>query len=311
MKNRTNADIAHFAKLSRQLISYHFPKKKFTIKPLSGGLTNYVFAVHAGSDSLVVRINDKPEKIHFFMKEQWAVVKAKEKEIPVPEILEVGNDIIPYPYMISRKIEGEEAIHHKCRLDIIKNMGHYAAIIHTIPTNGFGHIFDWSQNTLSKNDSWKDYLNHELNVDHRLAILTKHKILPAIIVTRIRKELNLIRKWDQPTCLHHGDLRLKNIMVNKAGDITAIIDWENCISSIGPYWDTSIALHDLSIDAQWKYLDGYKFAHQKLKEMIAAIKVFNFLNYAPEIERIVRQKEKTKLNHYKLRLQGVLDLFSI
>lgn len=311
MENRSKADIALFAKLSRQLISYHFPKKKFTVKPLGGGLTNYVYAVHAGSDSLVVRISDKPGKIHFFQKEQWAVAKAKEKEIPVPDILEVGNDIIPHPYMISRKIEGEEATHHKCRWDIIQNVGRYAAMIHGIPTKGFGHIFDWSQNTLSKNDSWKDYLEHELNVDHRLGILTKHKILPDIIATRIKKELNKMRKWDLPTCLHHGDLRLKNIMVNKAGDITAIIDWENCISSMGPYWDTSIALHDLSIDAQWKYLNGYEFPHYKLKKMIPAIKVFNFLNYAPEIEGIIRQKDKPKLDHYKLRLQGVLDLFSL
>ena len=100
-------------------------------------------------------------------------------------------------------------------------------------------------------------------------------------------------------------------MANKAGDITAIIDWENCVSSMGPYWDTSIALHDLSIDAQWKYLDGYQFPSHKLKKMIAAIKVFNFINYAPEIENIIRQKDKTRLEHYKLRLQGVLDLFSL
>ena len=311
MTNRPKADIAHFAKLSRQLISYHFPKKKFTIKPLGGGLTNYVFAVHAGTDSLVVRINDKPEKIHFFMKEQWAVAKAKEKGIPVPDILEVGNDIIPHPYMISRKIEGEEATHHKCSLDIIRKVGHYASVIHTIPTIGFGHTFDWSQNTLSKNDTWKDYLECELNVNHRLNILKKYKLLPEKVVARINKELNKIRKWEQPTCLHHGDLRLKNIMVNKNGDITAIIDWENCISSIGPYWDTSIALHDLSIDAQWRYLEGYEFPNQKLKKMITAIKVFNLLNYAPVIERIIRKNDKTKLDHYKLRLQGVLDLFSI
>ena len=214
MENRSKTDIALFAKLSRQLISHYFPKKKFTIKPLGGGLTNFVYTVHAGSDSLVVRISDKPEKIHFFQKEQWAVAKAKEKEIPVPDILEVGNDIIPHPYMISRKIEGEEATHHKCRWDIIQNVGRYAAMIHSIPTKGFGHIFDWSQNTLSKNDSWKEYLERELNVDHRLSILTKHKILPDIVATRIKKELNKMRKWDLPTCLHHGDLRLKNIMVN-------------------------------------------------------------------------------------------------
>ena len=90
-----------------------------------------------------------------------------------------------------------------------------------------------------------------------------------------------------------------------------MIDWENCISSIGPGWDTSIALHDLSIDAQWRYLEGYGIPDKKLLELAPAIKIFNLLNYAPAIEKILREKEKIKLDHYRIRLKGVLDLFSL
>ena len=111
MQNRSKNSIAKHAALVRQLVRHHFPKKVIVVKPLSGGLTNFVFAVSAGQERLVVRLSDKPEKIHFFQKEQWAVAQAKKKGIPVPEILEVGNDIIPMPYMISNKIEGEEATH--------------------------------------------------------------------------------------------------------------------------------------------------------------------------------------------------------
>ncbi len=57
-------------------------------------------------EELVVRLSDKPEKITLFLKEQWAVDKARSNEIPVPDILEVGNEIIPIPYMIVRKING-------------------------------------------------------------------------------------------------------------------------------------------------------------------------------------------------------------
>ncbi|MGZ8509816.1 MAG: phosphotransferase family protein [Chitinophagaceae bacterium] len=311
MQGRSKYNISRHAKLARQLVRHHFPKRKISIKPLGGGLTNYVYAVNAGNDHLVIRISDKPENIHHFQKEQWAVAKAKEKHVPVPDILEVGNSIIPLPYMISKKIEGKVATHHKCRLDIIKKMGIYAALIHTIPTKGYGHMFDWSENTLSKNDNWKDYLQCELKVRERLAVLEKNKMLPLKMAGKIRAELKKIKQWDQPPCLHHGDLRLKNVMVNDKGDITAIIDWENCISTIGSYWDTSIALHDLSIDAQWQYLEGYGLSTDKLLEISPAIKVFNLLNYAPEIEKIVAEKEKSKLDHYRLRLKGVLDLFSV
>ncbi len=98
---------------------------------------------------------------------------------------------------------------------------------------------------------------------------------------------------------------------NDKAEIVAILDWENCISSIGIYWDSSIALHDLSIDAQWRYLEGYGINGKKLIDMAPVLKVFNLLNYAPEIEKIVLGKEKTKLDHYRARMLGALDLFSL
>lgn len=311
MENRSKASVNKYAKLTRQLILHHFPKKSVSIEPLGGGLTNYVYSVKTGKNELVVRISDKPENIHSFLKEQWAVARAKEKKIPVPEILEVGNDIIPLPYMISRKIAGEEASNHKDSLNIIREMGRYAALIHSIPTTGFGNMFDWSQNTLSKNETWKDYLENELNATARLAVLKKHKMIPDKVVTLVSKELVIMRKWDQRPCLQHGDLRLKNIMVNEKAEIVAIIDWENCISTIGSYWDNSIALHDLSVDGQWRYLEGYGIADKKLLEMSTAIKVFNLLNYAPAVEKIIMEKNKAKLEHYRLRMHGALDLFSL
>jgi|SRR5688572_19569056 len=311
MQNRTKNSILKYTQLTRQLIRHHFPKKSVSIKPLSGGLTNFVYAVHVGMEQLVVRISDKAEKIHFFQKEQWAVAKAKEKGVPVPEILEVGNDIIPMPYMISRKIEGEEATHHKCRLDIIKEIGRYASLIHSISTNGFGHMFDWSPNTLSKNITWQDYLDTELKIHERLEILKNNKMIPSNVLMKMKNELKAIRQWKQRPCLHHGDLRLKNTLVDKQGKITAVIDWENCISSIGSGWDTSIALHDLSVDAQWRYLEGYGIPDKKLLELAPAIKIFNLLNYAPAIEKILLKKQKAKLDHYRIRLKGVLDLFSL
>jgi aminoglycoside phosphotransferase (APT) family kinase protein len=50
-------------------------------------------------------------------------------------------------------------------------------------------------------------------------------------------------------------MRLKNVMVDEAGKITAVIDWEFCSSNVAPYWD--LALHDLSVDAKQAFLGGY------------------------------------------------------
>jgi hygromycin-B 4-O-kinase len=297
--------------LALRLIEYHYPGKKITIEQLGGGSTNFVFSVKAGREELVVRINEQRDKINFFLKEQWATAKAREIKIPVPDILEVGNSIIPLPYMISKKIEGNVAIHHPDRLAILFEMGKLAAAIHTIPTQGYGKMFDWSQNSLSKNDTWRQYLVNELKVKERMDILKSTKMIRPAMVRKLTIELNRIMSWEGRTCLHHGDLRLKNIMVNEKGKITAIIDWEECISSIGPLWDISIALHDLSIDGQQQFLMGYGMSGQKLIKDSNILKTFNLLNYAPVIQRMMQENDKELLSHYKARLHGALDMFSM
>jgi len=70
MQNRTKNSVLKHAQLTRQLIRHHFPKKPISIKPLNGGLTNFVYAINVGQEKLVVRLSDQPEKIHFFQKGQ-------------------------------------------------------------------------------------------------------------------------------------------------------------------------------------------------------------------------------------------------
>lgn len=311
MKNLPKKAADETKKLALNLVEHHFPRKKITIEPLGGGITNFVFSVRAGREDLVVRISDQVDKINFFMKEQWATSAARLVDIPVPEILEVGNSIIPLPYMISRKIEGEIAVNHPARLDVLNQLGRLAAAIHRIPTKGYGQMFDWSQNSLSKNDSWKQFLVEELKAKERISMLGDKGMISPVVCRRLKEELTRIMSWKGRTCLQHGDLRLKNVMINDKAKIIAIIDWEQCISSIGPFWDISIGLHDLSIDGQQSFLDGYGFSGQKLIKDSAVLKTFNLLNYAPIVEKMLRSRDKKQLAYYKARLHGSLDMFSI
>jgi aminoglycoside phosphotransferase (APT) family kinase protein len=298
---------------AHQLASHHFPRNKIVVQELGGGITNHVFEFRAGKKEFVIRISEEIHKINFFYKEQWAVQKAREMKIPVPEILEVGNDIIPYPYMIMDKLQGTEATHHPARLNILEEAGRLASLLHQIPTEGYGHVFDWSQNALSKKTSWPVYLEKEFRVFERMDVLKKNQMLPSGAAARIMKGITRMMKWQAQPCLQHGDIRLKNIVVNDLGMIQAIIDWEESISSIGPYWDLSIALHDLSVDAQQRFLQGYGMPAEELHQSVFAMKIFNVLNYSPVIAQLVTNKKQNKsiIEHYRMRLHGVLDLFSI
>ena len=311
MANRTPAQIKSKAAMANKVFQHHFGKKSHKIEFMPEGKTNFVFEITAGRKHYIIRISTAQAKLHDFIKEQWAVQKASEAGVPVPEILEVGTEVIPFPYMLQEKINGTEAINHPERINVLSDLGNYAKLIHSIPTNGYGHNFDWSQNKLSKQSTWSDYLENELRVTERLQFLQSNHMLPRRKVLKLATDFRKISRWKFDPVLNHCDLRLKNVIVNKKGKIEAIIDWENCASNIAPYWDLSIALHDLSIDGKQRFLEGYGVDFAEFNKMSYALTAFNIINYVPSLERAIEKKDKTKLEFYKLRLNGAFDLFSL
>ena len=311
MRQRSTTQIRAKTAMARKVASHHFGKgiKKIEYKP--AGKTNYVFDISTKDGDYIVRIANANNKLQDFIKEQWATQKATEKGIPAPEILEVGHEIIALPYMLQKKLAGTEAMDHPDRLEILKDLGSYAKLIHSIPTNGYGTVFDWSKNKLSKQKTWVEYLENELDVTNRLKFFDRHNILPRKKINKLISLFTKIRKWRIAPALNHCDLRLKNVIVNDAGKIQAILDWENCSSNVAPYWDFSIALHDLSIDGKQKFLEGYGLNFDEFERMSYALTAFNLINYVPTLERIITRKDVTQFELYKLRLNGELDLFSL
>jgi aminoglycoside phosphotransferase (APT) family kinase protein len=297
--------------MARAVITHHLGSPPKRVHAQGGGLTNFVFMVAHAEGELVVRLSPDPAKINDYIKEQWAIAKVRELKVPTPDILEVGNEVVPYPYMISRKVEGEESTFHPQRLEILHEIGRYGALVNSIRTTGFGSTFDWSNNQLSKNDSWDDFLDRELSLDHRLKTLEKRKILSKAQTKKLAATLRSVSKLVKRPTLNHGDLRLKNVLVNGKGAVTAIIDWEDCISTLSPFWELSVALHDLSVDEKQVLLDGYGLKPGKMDEIVPVLRALNIINYAPEIERLVEEKDSAQLERYRFRLNGGLDLYCI
>ena len=308
---QSTAQIKSKTAMARKVARHHFGKsfQKIEFKP--AGKTNFVFDVVTKEGNFIVRIGGAHAKIHDYFKEQWATQKAMQAGVPVPEILEVGNEIIPFPYMLQQKVEGKEAMDHPDRLKILQKLGKYARKIHSIPTTGFGQVFDWSKNKLSKNKTWIEFLEDELKFTEGLKFLDKYSILNKKKIKRLGSEFERIKKWKVTPSLNHCDLRLKNVIVTDQGEIKAIIDWENCSSNCAPYWDFSIALHDLSIDGKQRFLEGYELDVDEFSKKSYALTLFNIINYIPALQRIITKKDKNKLAFYKLRLDGAMDLFSI
>lgn len=299
--------------MARTVIAHHFGSRKpRRIFHKASGLSNFVFAVNHAEGDFVVRLSFDPARLNSFIKEQWAQSKARELGVPSAEILEVGSgEIIPFPYMISRTVSGQEATYHPKQLEILREMGRYAALINTIPTSGFGNTFDWSSNLLSRNETWKDYLQDALQAEEKLHILEKRRAISGEQAKKLQKIIASAMKMKINPSLNHGDIRLKNVIVDEAGKINAIIDWEQCTSNLAPHWELSLALHDLGIDGKQYFLEGYGLSEKKMREIAPLVKAINLINYAPVIERMAQAKDAARLEQYRTRLGGALDLFSL
>lgn len=307
----TDQEVGKFRDLAREAVKHHFGAFPKRIVHRSSGLTNFVFTFTSSEGEFVIRISPDPARINLFIKEQWAETAAREAGVPAPEILEVGHELIQFPYMISRSVPGSEATKHPKRLEILREMGRYAAVINSIRTKGFGQTFDWSENKLSFNATFKDYLYDEYDFETKLGSLVKNKMIPDAEAKKLTKIFSGAAKSRSKPVLNHGDIRLKNVIASEDGRINAIIDWEGCTSNIAPAWELSLALHDLGIDEMQHFLEGYGISEKKFRDALPLIKAFNIVNYASAVDEAVAAKDKKKLAQYRLRLSGALDLYSI
>ncbi len=303
-------EIDKFRSLARDAARHHFGSFPKRIVHRAAGLSNFVFSFTNSDGEFVIRISPDPGRINSFIKEQWAETAARDAGVPTPRILEVGFELIQCPYMISSSVEGTEAVHHPKRLEILREMGRYAALINGISTKGFGQTFDWSENKLSFKATFKEYLYEEYRFEDKLDLLRRHKVLDDKSAKALRKTFESASKKRVRPVLNHGDMRLKNVIVAEDGRINAVIDWEGCTSNIAPAWELSLALHDLGVDGRQYFLEGYGISEKAFRDSLDLIRAFNITNYASAVDAAVAAKDKKALAQYRMRLSGALDLYA-
>lgn len=282
--------------------------------PLHGGLSNHAFDVQTDREDVVVRLSDKPDKLAAFEREQRAAERARSAGVPTQVIVALGREGA-WAYIVAQRLPGGPAVHHPERLRILEEVGRIAKLVHAIPTEGFGHHFTWTGDgggsTPPGAATWRAFLIDELHAEERLAKLAQLDMLSDHQVGALRQMLAEISAWDGRPVLNHGDLRLKNVVVDDEGHILGVIDWESAVSVIGPHWDLSIALHDLSIDAKQAFLTGYEMADDDVRQAAAFWRLFNVLNYVPTIDRLLETEETAEIDRIRTRLSGALDLYAV
>ena len=291
------------------VVACHVGAQPTQIAPQTGGLSNHVVAVDTPDGPYIVRLGEGPEKLAAFERERRAVERVRAAGVPTQEIVALGR-AGAWAYTIARRLPGAPAVDHPERLRVLEDLGRLAAVVHTIATVGCGRYFGWPGEVEPDGSAWAAFLHVELAAEQRLWRLRAHGLLTEHQHEALEATLAEVARWDGPTVLNHGDLRLKNVLVDIRGSIVGLIDWDTCVSSIGPHWDLSLALHDLSIDAKQAFLAGYGMPEDAVRRAAPVWHLFNVLNYAPELERLLAAADFPAVERMRTRLSGALDLYS-
>lgn len=118
--------------MARRIGEHHLGSKPKRTAEIGGGLTNFVFEINHADGDFVVRLSPLPGKIKDYLKEQWAMARAAEMGVPVPEVMEVGPTWSPSPTWCRARSGGRKPPTTPQRFAVLREMGRLTALIHTV-----------------------------------------------------------------------------------------------------------------------------------------------------------------------------------
>ncbi len=276
--------------LIKQIVDQVLNQGVQSIQPIRGkGIVNQVFAVKTDVTEIIIRMNDSPATLEVYEKERWCIEQSTIKGIPGPDVLAV-DQMDEVTYMIQTLVMGkigEES--HLNKEKIWHTLGEYTKQIHTIPVNGFGDILSdptrrafISPTHEGFDGSWHSFIRYNIES------LTKNDPLIQLGVLSYEETKKVRQKFESLFHIHfqfgltHGDLSLKNTIVDDNGKVT-LLDWGCAGVQLTPYWDViQLIKSQLEMDRPNKseieaFLQGYGISKNKFQYLQPTIDVLLLL----------------------------------
>jgi aminoglycoside phosphotransferase (APT) family kinase protein len=266
------------------------------VSPLVGkGSVNQVFIVTMGQAKVVVRMSARREAFAEYEKEAWCIECAARRGVSVPTVLTVGRRA-EHAYMIQPYIAGHEGRESmQPRAYLWRELGRYARLIHGIEVAGFGlALSDLTGGDARK--SWLRYLDYNiesLTADDELLALGVLTSAQAKLIRRIFADL---KERDFNFGLNHGDLSLKNVIVEPDGKV-CLLDWGSAEAGIVPQLDLIQLLkmnmleNDPTVAELQEFVAGYGLAQVEFArlmpelESMLLLRAFDKLRWALDWNR--------------------------
>ncbi len=292
-------DLSKDIQLVSSVSSFFLKEVQFRVLRILGrGSVNKVFIVEGANTKLVVRLGDNSESLEEYKKEAWCIDKAAGRGVPVATVLDVGV-IEEHAYMIQAYIAGDEGRDSQFpKSHIWRQLGRYARLIHSIEVAGFGlKLQDLTQG--DSRESWLGYLNYNIESLNENDELIKLKVVTQSQSRVVRSIFADLKRKAFNFGLNHGDLSLKNVIVDESGKVN-LLDWGSAEASIVPHHDLIQMLkmnmleNDPDDAAIQSFLDGYGISKSEFEQMrptlesLLLLRAFDKLRWALDcgIERL-------------------------
>ena len=262
------------------------------ITPILGkGRINRIFLVQARSKEIVIRLNaflSTPDALEGYIKEQWCLEQAASVGVPGPSVLEIGQ-CDGQAYMIQSRVSGENAADILTqKTSVWREIGRYSRLVHDmdLPVGERGQqelpsglIGPLSQAT---SERWLQQVQEGID-----ALSNSQDLLGGFVYPKGQKD-NLIAKFEELKTLsfraglHHGDLSLKNVMVDQPGSVH-LLDWGSALVHNTPYYDLSqmlksqVETNDPDEEGVLAFLSGYGLSASEGEEICSRSAIFLLL----------------------------------
>lgn len=286
-----NIDLGKDIQLASSLTSSLLNEPVAEVTPVIGkGCINKVFIVETVNHKVVIRMSDRGEALDEYHKEAWCIERAAARGVLVPSVISVGR-CEENAYTIQSYIAGEDCTDSRAsKLGTWGELGKYARLIHSIAVHGFGSkLSDITEGDARK--SWLRYLESNIDSLTENDPLIKLKVLTPLQSKLIKDVFADLRGREFTFGLIHGDISLRNIIVDKRGRVH-LLDWGSAEAGVVPHHDLIEILMMKMVeggpdDAQiGAFLDGYGISPAEFKQMtpelesLLVLRSFNHLRWA-------------------------------
>ncbi|WP_256710532.1 aminoglycoside phosphotransferase family protein [Paenibacillus sp. FSL H8-0548] len=266
---------------------------KTSYQIIGKGFVNQVCVVETESRKVVVRMNDAGT-YPSYVKEKWCIEQAAAIGIPGPEVLSIGI-VDETAYMIQAFVDGDNGVDSTVlKSDIWRQLGKYAKRIHSIQVKGYGeNLIDpvrgefHSPPHAGSDGSWLGYVQYNINSLTEYDRLIELGVITRMKSQKVRKLFENLKKENFRFGLIHGDISLKNTIVNQTGQVI-LLDWGNAEVRTVPHGDIICVMQCQMLDGnpnaeEFKaFLDGYVISAEDLADMrvLLLLKAFDNLRWA-------------------------------